>query len=99
MTAEELAVLAATNRLGGKSELGKEWQHVGDHEQLLRRGSSFKHLVGVLRLQSDAFLYKRMLAGLDRRDGGLRVQLRRVADIDHVDVRIGKQLVEPVVFL
>jgi len=94
MPAEQLAELPAKDRLGRIGELGEERQHMSDHEQLLRRAGSIEHGIRVLRVERDRLFDEDVLTGLQSLDGGLRVQVGRIADVDHVDVRIGEQVVE-----
>src|SRR5207244_7386550 len=51
------------------------------------------------RVQRDGLLYEDMLAGFERGQRRRGVLLRGIADVDHVDVWIGQQLVELLVLL
>ena len=94
MPAEQLAVLAAGDRLVGELVLGEERQHVADQQQLAGLLGRLDHARGVGRRQRDRLLAEDVLAGLQGGDGHLGVPRRRQADVDHVEVRIGQHLVE-----
>ena len=99
MSAEQLAEAPAANHVRRVSEFGEERQHVRHHQQFAGLGRRVNHGVGVPRFQGNALFHQHMLPRIERLERGGGMQMCRVADIDKVDVRIGQQFFQPIVFL
>ena len=81
----------ATNAFGGEGELREERQHVRHHEQLAGLGRSLQHGVGVLSRQRDGLLDENVFSCSQSGPRHFRMQMRRRADVDEIDIGIGAQ--------
>ena len=94
MSAKQLPVFAADDRLIGEAVLGKEGQDVADLQDFSRRRGRLRHPLRIGRGQGDRLFAEDVLAGLQRGDGHGRVQGRGKANIDHVHVGVAEEFVQ-----
>ncbi len=94
VAAQQATVPAAGDGFIGEGIFAHEGEHMSDQQLLAGGLGRFDHPRAVASGQRDRLFAKHVLAGLERGQRDLAVQVGRQADVDHVDVRIGQQVVE-----
>ena len=84
--------------LRAKAYSGKKRQAVADEDLLARFFGRFHDLVALGSRQTHRLFDEDVLAGLQRGDRRLGVQIRRQADIDQVDRLVGEQVLKIGIF-